>query len=476
MVSKAYQLERMLHWDKQSPKKDDRKRIGDYYHKLLRRYYRMAVPRGLRVLDLGCGHGDLIATLKPSLGVGIDFSGSMLRYARKKHPGIIFIRGDAHTIPLKAKFDVIILSDLVNDLWDAQTVFERLVPLCHSGTRILINFYNQTWRLPLALAKAFNWGAETLEQNWFGPQDTANLLNLSGFEVVTRKSLILMPLNLGDLGTFLNRFLVHFMPFRWFALTNMLVARLSPEGGHKPGAVLPRVSVVIPARNEAGNIEDIVRRTPDMGAGTELIFVEGNSDDETWDAIATLPAKHPDRKCLTLRQTGKGKGDAVRLGFENASGEVLMILDADMTVPPEDLPRFYNALVSGKGDFINGVRLVYPMQNQSMRFINMLGNKFFSLAFSWLLQQPVKDTLCGTKVLWKTDYQKIASNRKDFGDFDPFGDFDLLFGAAKLNMKIAEVPIRYRSRVYGQTNIDRWRHGWLLLRMVWFAARRIRFV
>jgi hypothetical protein len=105
-----------------------------------------------------------------------------------------------------------------------------------------------------------------------------------------------------------------------------------------------------------------------------------------------------------------------------------------------------------------------------------LGNKFFSIVFSWLLGQSVKDTLCGTKVTWKSNYEAIAANRAYFGDFDPFGDFDLIFGAAKLNMKIVDLPIRYRERTYGTTNIQRWKHGWLLLQMVWFAARRLKFV
>jgi glycosyltransferase involved in cell wall biosynthesis len=238
----------------------------------------------------------------------------------------------------------------------------------------------------------------------------------------------------------------------------------------------PLVSVIVPARNEAGNIEAIFERTPEMGSGTELVFVEGHSRDDTYATIEREIARHPERKSQLLRQTGRGKGDAVRLGFAHARGDVLMILDADLTVAPEDLPRFLDALRSGNGELINGVRLVYPMQKQAMRFFNFLANKFFSLAFSWLLGQSVKDTLCGTKVLSSADYQRIAAQRAYFGDFDPFGDFDLLFGAAKLNLKIVDLPIRYRERTYGTTNIQRWRHGLLLLRMVLFAARRIKFV
>jgi glycosyltransferase involved in cell wall biosynthesis len=254
-----------------------------------------------------------------------------------------------------------------------------------------------------------------------------------------------------------------------------MVARPEPRDATVGAKAESVVSVVVPARNEAGNIAEIFARVPEMGAGTELIFVEGNSTDDTYRTIELAIASHRERDAKLLRQPGKGKGDAVRAGFSAARGEVLMILDADLTVPPEDLPRFHEALRSGKGEFITGVRLVYPMEQRAMRFFNLVANKFFSIAFSWLLGQQIKDTLCGTKVLRKRDYELIAGNRAYFGDFDPFGDFDLLFGAAKLNLKLVDIPIRYAERTYGETNIARWRHGVVLLRMMVFALRRIKF-
>jgi glycosyltransferase involved in cell wall biosynthesis len=255
-------------------------------------------------------------------------------------------------------------------------------------------------------------------------------------------------------------------------MANFIVARPLPL----PSAGNETVSVVIAARNEAGNIEKIFERVPEMGGGTEIVFVEGGSTDDTYEVIQAAIARHPERGCRLYRQPGKGKGDAVREGFRRSTGDVLMILDADLTVAPEDLPKFFDALISGRGEFVNGVRLVYPMEERAMRLFNLAGNKFFSWAFSWLLGQPIKDTLCGTKVLRRETYDEIAANRAAFGDFDPFGDFDLIFGAARLNLKIAEMPIRYRERTYGETNIRRWTHGWLLLRMVVFAMSRIKFV
>ena len=236
------------------------------------------------------------------------------------------------------------------------------------------------------------------------------------------------------------------------------------------------MSVIIPARNEAGNIDAAIERIPMMGAKTEIIFIEGNSKDDTWARIQAGVKKHAELNIKALQQSGTGKGNAVREAFAAATGDILMILDADLTVPPEELPKFYQALVSGRTEFANGVRLVYPMDERAMRFLNMCANKFFSLAFTWVLGQPVKDTLCGTKVLFRRDYLRIAANRKVFGDFDPFGDFDLLFGARKLNLKISDIPIRYRERTYGETNIHRWTHGMLLLRMLGFSLLRLKMI
>lgn len=465
---------RIERWDAIAARPHPRWRADGYYHRRLAESYRHLVPPGLRVLEVGCGAGDLLAALSPSRGVGVDFSPETIRRARERHPGLTFVEQDAHALALDERFDVIVLSDLANELWDVQLVLQQVRRLCTPSTRIVLNTYSRLWELPLALARRLGLAKPVLRLNWLALEDLENLLRLSDFEPVRRLQDVLWPVRTPILDALFNRFLVKLWPFRYLALTHFVVAR--PQPASSVPATPPVVTVVVPARNEAGNVAAILDRVPEMGGGTDLVFVEGHSSDDTWGAIQRELAARPGRAVQAFQQTGKGKGDAVRLGFARAKGEILMILDADLTVPPEDLPRFYEALVSGRGEFVNGVRLVYPMEERAMQFLNLVANKLFGLSFSWLLGQPIKDTLCGTKVLWRRDYERIAAGRSYFGDFDPFGDFDLIFGAARQNLRIVDMPIRYRERTYGTTNISRFRHGWLLLRMLLFAARRLKFV
>ena len=468
-AGKLYQQTHIEHWNRIAQKRDTWHSMGKWYHKRLVEYYQFLVPPNQRILEIGCGMGSLISHLKPSHGVGVDFSPEMIARAKQRHPEIEYHEMDAHDLSnLNGEFDIIILSDAINDLWDVQQVLEQVRKFCTPHTRIIFNFYSHLWQLPLTFAQNFNLASPMLTQNWLTVDDVNNLLLLAGFETIRTSTEVLFPM---PLGGFANKYLVRLWPFQGLALSNFLVARLAGQPVEKPS-----VSVVIAARNEEGNIKNIFERVPQMGSKTEIVFVEGHSRDKTFETIEKEMALHPQTPSLLFRQPGIGKADAIRLGFEKATGDILMILDADLTVPPEDLPRFYEAIASGKGEFINGVRLVYPMEKEAMRTLNFIGNKFFSLAFSWLLGQSIKDTLCGTKVMWRKDYEEIAANRSYFGDFDPFGDFDLIFGAAKLNLKIVDLPIRYRERTYGTTNISRWKHGILLFRMVAFAARRIKFV
>ncbi len=451
---------------------DEWKRRNWYYHAAVTELVKFLVPERQSVLEVGSGTGDLLAALKPSRGTGIDASDYMVQASREKYLEIDWRKADAEDLRIEDHFDYVVLSDLVGYLRDVEKAFSRLNSVCDSRSRIVITQYNYLWEPLLQLAQALKLKAPVPIQNWLSPADVENMLYLAGFEVIKKGNKLLFPKYIPLLSRFLNKFVANLPVMRHLGVLQYYVARPIPT---EPKDF--SVTVVIPCRNEKENIEQAILRLPEFGTSLEIIFVEGHSTDGTLDEVKRVAELYGRQKNIRwVVQDGKGKGDAVRKGFAMASGDILMILDADLTVAPEDLPKFYDAMRWGKGDFINGSRLVYPMEREAMRFFNVLGNKFFSLMFTWLLGQRIKDTLCGTKVLFKSDYEQIVAQRSYFGDFDPFGDFDLLFGAAKLNLKIVELPVRYSARTYGETNIHRWRHGWLLLQMALFAMRKLKFV
>jgi SAM-dependent methyltransferase len=452
----------------------ERWKTNRYYHDELARFVSFLVSEGSRVLEIGCGAGDLLAATRPREGVGIDLSIEMLNVGKRRHPELEFAVGDAEDLPVEGAFDYVILADLIGYLEDVQTAFDNLHRVTSPNSRVVITYFNYLWEPVLRLAQKVGLMTPQRRQNWLALPDIVNLLFLCDFEVITSGYRLLLPQRVPGISWVANRILAKLPGIRKLCLVQYVIAR----PGCRRSAAAPghSVSVVIPCRNERGNIESAVRRMPRLGSRTEIVFVDGNSTDGTVAEIERVARLYGGRWPIRVLTQGDGigKGDAVRRGFSASNGEILMILDADLTVPPEDLPKFYDALASGRGEFINGTRLVYPMEQQAMRTLNLIGNKFFSLAFSWLLEQRFRDTLCGTKVLFKRDYEKIAANRHYFGDFDPFGDFDLIFGASKLNLKIVEVPVRYRERTYGTTNISRFRHGWLLLRMCLVAFRKLK--
>jgi ubiquinone/menaquinone biosynthesis C-methylase UbiE len=460
--------------DLQAPERDRWIKRNSFYYDEDYRYMRFLIPEGSRVLDLGCGTGRLLAALKPSRGVGLDFSSRMIAIACEKYPNLEFRVGDIEDRDvirnIEGPFDYIVLSDTIGSLDDCQTSLHQLHRLCDRNTRVVVAYYSRMWEPILALAKLFRLQMPQVRQNWLSSEDIENLFELADFEVVKREWRQLLPRRLLGLGWLANRLLAPVPVIRRACLRDYVIGR--------PIRIKPyeelSTTVVIPCRNERGNIRAAVRRIPRFCSNLEILFIEGHSEDGTLDEIRRVIAAHPEIQIRVEVQDGKGKGDAVRKGFECARGQVLMILDADLTVPPEALPKFYQALMQGKGEFINGTRLVYPMEQDAMRILNWIANQGFSALFTWLLNQRFTDTLCGTKVLTKFHYERIAADRNYFGDFDPFGDFDLIFGAVKQNLKVVEIPITYASRSYGETQISRFMHGWLLLRMVVFAFVKLK--
>jgi glycosyltransferase involved in cell wall biosynthesis len=484
---------RSSHFDALAAERDRWKAGGAYYHRSIEALCRRFAPPGARVLELGCGTGDLLAALAPDPAgsLGLDLSPGMVERARAKYPALRFEAGDAEALALSGRtFDCIVASDLLGHLQDIYAMLRGLHAVCHSKTRLIVTYHNFLWEGAVGLAERLGWKMPQPEQNWLGRHDLENLLGLGGFALTGRGQELLVPVRVPLVAAALNALAPRAPILKHLCLVQYAVA--VPEPARPAPVEKPSVSVVIPCRNEAGNVDDAVRRTPEMGRHTEILFVDGHSTDGTVERIEAAIARHRGRRDIRLihqtprdagasagenpdRMLRLGKGDAVRKGFAAATGDVVMILDADLTVAPEDLPRFVEVLGEGRAGFVNGSRLVYPMEDESMRFLNLCGNKAFSLAFTWLLGQPIKDTLCGTKVLYRRDYERIAANRAYFGDFDPFGDFDLLFGAARLRLPIVDMPVRYARRTAGVSKVRLVSHGLLLVRMAWIAFLKFKW-
>jgi SAM-dependent methyltransferase len=442
-----------------------------------RKFTRFLIPPGKRVLELGCGRGDLLAALQPSYGVGVDFSAKSVTRAKALYPDLHFVLGDvedpATLAPIERPFDYIVIADTIGMFEDIDGTLRLVHDLCAPSTRIIISYYSHLWEPILKLAELLHLRSKQPEINYIATADFLNLMDLADFEMISQEQRQLIPLRWFGIGPFVNRFIAPLPGIRQLCLRTYIVGR---PVRHFPDRKFS-ASILIPCRNEKGNIENAILRMPRFGSSQEILFVEGNSSDGTFEECERVrDAYRDDWDIKVLKQDGKGKGDAVRKGFAAATGDVLMILDADLTMPPEALPKYHAVIETGKAEFVNGTRLIYPMEHEAMRPLNFIANRFFAYLFSYLVNTRLTDTLCGTKVLLRKDYEVLARERAYFGNFDPFGDFDLIFGAAKQNLKIVETPIHYKARTFGETQISRFRDGWLLLKMVWFAYRKLKAV
>jgi SAM-dependent methyltransferase len=465
------------HYEANVDELDRWRQFNAAYHEDDNKFMRFLIPPGKRVLELGCGRGDLLAALKPSYGVGIDFGAETIQKANARHPELYFVLGDAEDpatlAAIEGPFDYVVIADTIGMFEDIDGTLRLIHQLCAPSTRIVISYYSHLWEPVLKLAEALRLRSKQPKINYIATADFLNLTDLADFEVITQEQRQLLPRRWLGLGPFVNKYIAPLPGIRKLCLRTYLVGR--------PVRLFPNrkfsASILIPCRNERGNIENALQRMPRFGSAQEILFVEGNSSDGTFEECERVRDAYKDSWDITvLKQDGKGKGDAVRKGFAMAKHDVLMILDADLTMPPEALPKYHAVIESGKADFVNGTRLVYPMEDEAMRPLNFIANRFFAYLFSYLVNTRLTDTLCGTKVLMRRDYEVLARERGYFGNFDPFGDFDLIFGAAKQNLKIIETPIHYKARTFGETQISRFRDGWLLLKMVWFAYRKLKAI
>lgn len=441
-----------------------------YYYASVLNTLNYIIEPGNSVLHVRCSSGYILNGIDAAYRVGIDDSENQIEEAKLQFSDIEFITSNTESFNLNRTFDYVLLTS-VEDVVDIKAVLDSIKKHSHEFTRVIVLNYNFLWNPLVNLAEKFGMKIPQNLHNWISEQDVSSFLELSQFEKVINYRSILFPFYIPVVSWILNKYIARLPLFRRLTMLNFTVARVR-EFEKKDYSV----SVIVPCRNEAGNIEDAVTRIPQLGSHTEILFGDDNSTDGTGDKVREMIAKYPDKDIKLYQGPGISKSENVWTGFDLAKGDIVLILDADLTVIPEELPYFYEAIAKRNGEFINGSRLVYPMHNNAMKLFNIIGNKFFSIAFSYILDRPIKDTLCGTKVMWRKDYQRIKKLRGTWGIKDRWGDYELIFSAAKLNLKIIDLPVHYYERTYGETKMTgRIQNGIIMLKMCWAALNKIKF-
>lgn len=459
------------HYNEIAYTREEWRRRNRYYHNEMMRYYKFQVQEGSSVLELGCGTGSLLAALKPARGVGVDLSEEMVKIAKQKYKDLEFHCADVEDFEIGEKFDYIIISGTLGEINDIQNFLKKVSLFANSDTRIIIGYYNHLWEPILKLAEKLKLKMPEGNHNWLSVEDIENFLHIADYDVIRRDFFLLLPKHVPVLTPLFNKLIAKFPVIKRFCLAQFVIGRLQVPPDN---AEILTSSVVITCRDEKENIEGLIRRIPEMGKHTEIIFVEGHSKDGTREEIQRMVEGYPEKDIKLLVQDGIGQGDAFRKGYDNAKGDFVLWLEADLTTPPEELSKFWDAYIAGRCEYANGTRLVYEFEKEAMPLINFLGNRVFGNLFTWLLGQRFTDTLCGLKAISKRNYMRIRRQIDFFGNFDPFGDFELIFGVVKNNLKVAEIPVKYKPRTYGETKTKPFRHGLLLLKMGWVAFKKFK--
>ena len=438
------------------------RRRNRYYHQKIAEYLRFIVPEGESLLLIGCEDGRLLDVLAPSRGFGVDCSEEMIALAGKRRPQHRYLAASDYAFELDESFEYIVLNDMTGEVHDLFSLLQRIAGLCTRTSRVVIVQHNYLWRPVLRLAARLRLKRPEARQNWLSVGDLRVFLDGVGFETIDVRSKLFCPKRLLGLGSAAN-WVAGLVPFvHRLAGTEILIARLE---AHRPDPSTRSASIVLTTRDERENIEPMVKAIPDVGRETEIIFVEGHSTDGTPEEIERVIKGYPEKRIRLLRQTGVGQGDAIRTGFAAATGDVIILLEADQTSPPEDVLKAFEIVASGRSDYVNGSRFIYPRARGSMPVRNAVGNILFAVWFTWFLGQRTSDVLCGLKAIDRRQFARLLGNWEFLGVFDPFGDFELLFGAARLGLKISEVPTRYTARAYGTPKSRFVKHGMMLARM-----------
>jgi SAM-dependent methyltransferase len=433
-----------------------------YYNQFLIRWCRSFIAPGQRILDVGCGRGDVLAELKPAGGVGIDLSQAMVEAAAAEFPNLSFRHAAVEDFDGEAGFDAALLINTAEYTFDMGAVIARCHRALRDNGKLLLTTANPLWSPVFHFASRLGLRIPECERLFVTNEDLVNLLRLHGFDVVYKRMSLLVPKYIPFLSDFLNNTWSRIPILRLLSSTQFIVARKVPAARREYS-----VSIVVPCYNERGNIERCIREVRKIGSRTELLFVDDGSKDGTAEAVD--PALNPDIDVRVIRYTpNRGKGHAVTMGFNAASGDIVMILDADLTTMPEELAPVYEAFAAGHAEFVNGTRFIYPMEGRAMKWANYVGNKMFNILVSLVMECRVSDTLCGTKAMFRRNYISMEMGR------DPWGDYDFLFGAAQQRLLIRELPVHYRERLAGFSKMNSMKHTVNLLRMCWHGFFQVK--
>jgi ubiquinone/menaquinone biosynthesis C-methylase UbiE len=456
------------HFDALADRYLDLKKLNAFYNDYLIRWTKALVPPRRRVLDIGCGRGDVLAAVRPTVGLGLDLSPTMVRRAAADHghgtSGLQFIEQAVEEFQGDGTFDAALLTNTLEYAYDIGAILDRARAALRDNGRLLITTANPVWSPIFKAASKVGMRIPECDRLWVTNEDLDNLLKLHGFEVVDKRMDLVLPKPVPGLGDALNWAVSRTPVMRYLGSTQLIAARKLPEKARAYS-----VSAIVPCYNEAGNVERCVREMVKLGSRTELIIVDDGSKDGT--AALVNPALRSDIDVKVVSYSPNvGKGNAVQRGFERATGDILMILDADLTTHPEELGPLYEAMSTGRAEFVNCTRFVYPMDGQAMKFANYVGNKVFTIAVSLVMDRRVSDTLCGTKAMFRTDYEHFTMGR------DPWGDYDFLFGAAQLRLAVCELPVHYRDRLAGVSKMNSMKHAKNLVRMCLHGFRQVQIL
>ncbi len=344
--------------------------------------------------------------------------------------------------------DTVVISDIEHQLNPAKNLL-NLSRIVGDNTKIILLSKNMVWMILIKILKLF-FSFSPKKNNFLPSSYLDNLYSSCNLELIRQEKIIALPINIPFLTKIINR--IFRLPLlNFFCMSNIAILKkkIKNSSNHKD----LKISFIIPCKNEQDNIKVFEQKINENTEPDEYLFGDDNSSDKTSDEIDKLIEKLSDKKIIKYNGPGICKSENVYKGIDLSSGDIIVIYDADHTVSFEDIKFSVSIMKKTNVDFINCTRMIYPQKDGAMKFANFIGNTIFASLFSLLFKKKITDTLCGTKIFYKKDWEKIKENTSQWGMKDLWGDFDLLIGAYKNNLKITEVPVTYYERRENETKM-----------------------